>query len=143
MFGLVTFIVITIVGSAVDYGRALLARDRLQATVDSAVLAAARIWQTEQDMDLAEKKAIAHFEAMKPQGVSATLTQLAPDKGMNTMTIDATASIAAPFLSLVLNGEPLRVSARAQARFCVGCRGGIRTGSGGTGGYGSNDGYNI
>jgi Flp pilus assembly protein TadG len=143
MFGLVTFIVITIVGSAVDYGRALLARDRLQATVDSAVLAAARIWQTEQDMDLAEKKAIAHFEAMKPQGVSATLTQLAPDKDMNTMTIDATASIAAPFLSLVLNGEPLRVSARAQARFCVGCRGGSSTGSGGTGGYGSNDGYNI
>jgi Flp pilus assembly protein TadG len=144
IFGLTIFVVFTLVGASVDYGRALLARERLQATVDSAVLAAARIWQTEQDMDLAEEKAIAHFEAMKPEGVDAKLTHLAPDAEQNTLTITATAEVTAPFLSLALNGEALKVSAKAQARFCVGCSpGGSSTGSGGDGGYGSNDGYDI
>ena len=144
MFGLTIVIVLALTGAAVDYGRALLARERLQATVDSAVLAAARIWQTEQDMDLAEEKAIAHFEAMKPEGVNAQLTHLAPDADQNTLTITATAEVTAPFLGFVLNGEPLRVASKAQARFCVGCTtSGSGTGGGGSGGYGSNDGYDI
>ncbi|HWV82588.1 MAG TPA: TadE/TadG family type IV pilus assembly protein [Hyphomicrobiaceae bacterium] len=137
MFGLTIFIVFTLVGAAVDYGRTLLARERLQATVDSAVLAAARVWQTEQDMDLAEEKAIAHFEAMKPEGVDAKLTTLAPDMDMNTLTAEASAEVRVPFLSLVLDGKPLKVAARAQAKFCVGCS----TANGGGGG--GNDGYDI
>lgn len=137
MFGLTIFVVITLVGAAVDYGRTLLARERLQATVDSAVLAAARVWQTEQDMDLAEEKAIAHFEAMKPEGVNAMLTTLAPDTDMNTLTAEASAEVSVPFLSLVLDGKPLKVAARAQAKFCVGCS----TANGGGGG--GNDGYDI
>jgi Flp pilus assembly protein TadG len=136
MFGLAAFVVFTLVGAAVDYGRTILARERLQATVDSAVLAAARVWQIEQDMDLAEKKAIAHFDVMKPEGVNAQLTSLAPDTDMNTITAEASAQVKVPFLSLVLNGEPLRVGARAQATFCVGCRSG-------DGGGGNNDGYSV
>ena len=136
MFGLATFVIFTLVGAAVDYGRAIVARERLQATVDSAVLAAARVWQIEQDMDLAEEKAIAHFDAMKPQGVNARLTSLAPDTDLNSITAEASAEVKVPFLSLVLNGEPLRVSSRAQATFCVGCRSG-----GGSGG--DNDGYSV
>ncbi len=143
IFGLSALVVVTAVGSAVDYGRTLLARDRLQATVDSTVLAAARVWQTEQDMDLAEKKAIAHFEAMKPEGVDAKLTTLAPDMDQNTLTVEATAEVKVPFLSLVLDGKPMKVSTRAQARFCVGCRSGGSSTGGGSGSYGSNDGYSI
>lgn len=134
MFGLSIFVVVSVVGSAVDYGRALLARDRLQATIDSTVLAAARVWQLEQDMTLAQKKAIAHFDAMKPEGVGAKLTKLEPDMQNNTLTVEATAEVKAPFLSLVLDGQPLRIATRAQAKFCVGCRGG---------GGGDNDGYSI
>ncbi|MBN9279781.1 MAG: hypothetical protein J0I57_19405, partial [Hyphomicrobium sp.] len=100
MFGLSVFVVVSVVGSAVDYGRALLARDRLQATIDSTVLAAARVWQLEQDMTLAQKKAIAHFDAMKPEGVDAKLTKLEPDMQNNTLTVEATAEVKAPFLSL-------------------------------------------
>jgi Flp pilus assembly protein TadG len=134
MFGLASLVVVSVVGSAVDYGRALLARDRLQATLDSTVLAAARVWQLEQDMTLAQQKAIAHFDAMKPEGVEAKLTKLEPDMQNNTLTVEATAAVQAPFLSLVLDGQPLRISTRAQAKFCVGCRGG---------GGGGNDGYDI
>lgn len=137
MFGLTAFVVFTLVGAAVDYGRTLLARERLQATVDSAVLAAARVWQTEQDMDLAQEKAIAHFEAMKPEGVRAKLIALAPDMNMNTLTGEASAEVDVPFLSLVLDGEPLKITVRTQAKFCVGCS----TANGGGGG--GNDGYDI
>ena len=63
MFALTTIAVMAVVGGAIDFGRAVLTREKLQTTVDSAALAAARIWQTEQDTDLAEKKAIIHFNA--------------------------------------------------------------------------------
>ena len=133
MFALTTLVVFTVVGSAVDFGRALIARERLQSTVDSAALAAARVWQTEQNMELAEEKAAVHFDAMKPQDVEATLTKVVPDTEQNTLTVEATAKVKAPFLSLILDG-PIGVSTRAQAKFCIGCRGG---------GGGSNDGYSI
>jgi Flp pilus assembly protein TadG len=133
MFALMTVVVIALVGGAVDFGRAVLAREKLQTSVDSAVLAAARIWQTEQDMTLAEQKAIIHFNSMKPEGVDAKLTKLTPDTEQNTLTIEAEATVTTPFLSIVRD-EPLKISTRAQAKFCIGCRGG---------GGGGNDGYSI
>ena len=41
-----------------------------------------------------EQKAIAHFDAMKPEGVSARLTSVAPDLNQNTMTVAAAAEVA-------------------------------------------------
>ncbi|MEO8651797.1 MAG: pilus assembly protein [Hyphomicrobiaceae bacterium] len=133
MFALTTIAVMAVVGGAIDFGRAVLTREKLQTTVDSAALAAARIWQTEQDTDLAEKKAIIHFNAMKPEGVQATLTKLVTDTAENTLTIEAQATVTTPFLSMVRD-KPLVVTTRAQAKFCIGCRGG---------GGGGNDGYSI
>jgi Flp pilus assembly protein TadG len=133
MFALTTVVVLAVVGGAVDFGRAVLAREKLQSTVDSAALAAARIWQTEQDIDLAEQKAIIHFNAMKPEGVDAKLTKLAPDTEQNTLTIEAQATVKTPFLSMVRE-DSIVVTTRAQAKFCIGCRGG---------GGGGNDGYSI
>jgi Flp pilus assembly protein TadG len=133
MFALTTIIVMAVVGGAVDFGRAVVAREKLQSTVDSAALAAARIWQTEQDIDLAEKKAIIHFNTMKPQDVDAKLTKLVADTGANTLTIDAQATVKTPFLSMVRE-DKIVVSARAQAKFCIGCRGG---------GGGGNEGHSI
>ena len=132
-FALTTIVVFAVVGGAVDFGRAVLAREKLQSTVDSAALAAARIWQTEQDIDLAEKKAIIHFNAMKPEGVDAKLVKLSTDTEQNTLTIDAQATVKTPFLSMVRE-ESIIVTTRAQAKFCIGCRGG---------GGGGNDGYSI
>ena len=133
IFALTTIVVMGVVGGAVDFGRAVLAREKLQASVDSAVLAAARVWQTEQDMTLAEQKAIIHFNSMKPDGVDAKLTTLAPDTVQNTLTIEAEATIKTPFLSLVRENQ-IKITTRAQAKFCIGCRGG---------GGGGNDGYSI
>lgn len=133
MFALIAISVFAVVGGAVDFGRAVLAREKLQSTVDSAALAAARIWQTEQDIDLAEQKAIIHFNAMKPEGVDAKLTKLAPDTEQNTLTIEAQATVKTPFLSMVRE-DSIVVTTRAQAKFCIGCRGG---------GGGGNDGYSI
>lgn len=133
MFTLMTVMVLAVVGGAVDFGRAVLAREKLQSTVDSAALAAARIWQTEQDIDLAEKKAIIHFNSMKPDGVDAKLTKLVADTGENTLTIEAQATVKTPFLSMVRE-DSIIVTTRSQAKFCIGCRGG---------GGGGNDGYSI
>jgi Flp pilus assembly protein TadG len=133
MFALTTIVVFGAVGGAVDYGRAVLAREKLQSTVDSAALAAARIWQTEQNIDLAEKKAIIHFNSMKPEGVDAKLTKLSPDTEQNTLTIEAQATVKTPFLSMI-RSDSIVVTTRAQAKFCIGCRGG---------GGGGNDGYSI
>ncbi len=133
LFALTTLIIAAGVGGAIDYGRAVLVREKMQTAVDSAVLAAARIWQTEQSMTLAEHKAVIHFEAMKPEGVDARLIRITPDTSQNTLTLEAQATVITPFLSMVRE-EHLTVTTRAQAKFCVGCRGG---------GGGGNDGYSI
>jgi Flp pilus assembly protein TadG len=133
MFTLTVVVVMTVVGGGVDFGRAVLTREKLQTTVDSAALAAARIWQTEQDVKLAEQKAIIHFNSMKPPGVDAKLTKLQPDSDTNTLTIEAQAIVKTPFLSMIRQ-EQIVVSTRSQAKFCIGCRGG---------GGGGNDGYSI
>ena len=133
LFALVVMIVFAAAGGGIDYGRAVLAREKLQTSVDSAVLAAARIWQTEQSMTLAEQKALVHFDAMKPTDVDAKVTKITPDSNQNTLTIEAEATIKTPFLGM-LREDRIKIAARAQAKFCIGCRGG---------GGGGNDGYSI
>src|SRR5688572_23621325 len=86
LFGLSIMVVFGIVGSAVDYGRAMIARARLQAAVDSSVLAAARVWQLENDLELAEAKARAHFDSNKPDHPSRVVS-FTPDMVAATFTM--------------------------------------------------------
>jgi len=95
MFGLTIFIIFSIVGSAVDYGRAMLARARLQAAVDSSVLAAARVWQLENDMQLAEEKALAHFDSNKPHEPSRVVS-FTPDMVASTFTMIGETTVRTP-----------------------------------------------
>ncbi|MFN3744153.1 MAG: pilus assembly protein TadG-related protein [Hyphomicrobiaceae bacterium] len=113
MFGLTVFIVFSIVGSAVDYGRAMLARARLQAAVDSSVLAAARVWQLENDLQLAEQKALAHFDSNKPSDPSRVV-EFTPDMVASTFTMVGETTVKTPFLSFV-NHPYITVSTRGQA----------------------------
>jgi len=99
LFGLTSFIVMALVGGAVDYGRAVTARDQMQNAVDAAVLAAARIWQTEKSLDLAEQKAIEYYNNNKPRGVDSAISSFEPDTSRNTINLKATATLYAPFLS--------------------------------------------
>lgn len=113
MFGLTIFIIFSIVGSAVDYGRAMLARARLQAAVDSSVLAAARVWQLENDLELAEQKALAHFESNKPTEPSRVV-QFTPDMEAATFTMVGETTVRTPFLSFVQIPQ-IVVATRGQA----------------------------
>ena len=112
MFALTIFVVFTLVGGAVDFGRAMVARERLQSAVDSSVLAAARVWQLENDISLAEQKALAHFESNKPQEVSRVVS-FTPDMQNATFTMVGETTVPTPFLSLVQ--QNITVSTRGQA----------------------------
>ncbi len=113
MFGLTIFIIFTIVGSAVDYGRAMLARARLQAAVDSSVLAAARVWQLENDITLAKQKGLAHFETNKPTEPSRVV-QFSEDMVAATFTMVGETTVRTPFLSFVQIPQ-IVVATRGQA----------------------------
>jgi len=113
MFGLTIFIIFSIVGSAVDYGRAMLARARLQAAVDSSVLAAARVWQLENNLELAEQKALMHFESNKPSEPSRVV-EFTPDMVAATFTMVGETTVRTPFLSVVQIPQ-IVVSTRGQA----------------------------
>ena len=112
MFALTIFVVFTLVGGAVDLGRAMVARERLQSAVDSSVLAAARVWQLENDLTLAEEKALAHFDTNKPQEVSRVVS-FTPDMQAATFTMVGETTVPTPFLSLVR--QSITVSTRGQA----------------------------
>jgi hypothetical protein len=115
MFSLTIFVIFSIVGGAVDYGRALLARERLQSAVDSSVLAAARIWQLENDLTLAKEKALAHFELNKPVDAEARVVSFAPNLQASTFIMDVEGRIETPFWSL-LKPNGVVISARAEAQ---------------------------
>jgi Flp pilus assembly protein TadG len=113
MFGLTIFVVFTIVGSAVDYGRTILAQARLQAAVDSSVLAAARVWQLENSLDIAREKAYAQFDSNKPSEPSRVVS-FTPDMEASTFTMIGETVVRTPFLSFV-NYPQITVATRGQA----------------------------
>ena len=112
LFALSIFVVFTLVGGAVDFGRAMVARERLQSAVDSSVLAAARVWQLENDLTLAEEKALAHFDTNKPVEDSRVVS-FTPDMQAATFTMVGETTVKTPFLSLVRHS--ITVSTRGQA----------------------------
>lgn len=119
IFALTTLIVLSLVGGAIDYGRAVHARYQIQEAVDSAVLAAARVWQTENDINLAQEKGLMHYNNNKPLTFSSQVSKFTPDFTANTISMEAEGVVPTPFLSLVRQ-EGYTVGAHAQARLDVG-----------------------
>jgi Flp pilus assembly protein TadG len=109
----------SLVGGAIDYGRAVHARYQIQEAVDSAVLAAARVWQTENDINLAQEKGLTHYNNNKPLTFSSQVSKFTPDFTANTISMEAEGVVPTPFLSLV-RYEGYTVGAHAQARLDVG-----------------------
>jgi len=99
IFALMSFIVMALVGGAVDYGRAVTARDQMQNALDASVLAAARVWQTEKSLELAEQKAKEYYNNNKPKGVDSAVDAFTVDMGRNAISLQASAKLNAPFLS--------------------------------------------
>ncbi len=128
IFALTSFIVIALIGGAVDYGRALTARDQIQNAVDASVLAAARVWQTENDLALAEARGMEFYEKNKPQNVTSSVSSFTPDIVRNAIVMEASADVPAPFLTAAI-GTYMRqnvqfqnytVYARSEALLAVG-----------------------
>ncbi len=131
IFALMTVIVMATVGGALDYGRAVSARDQTQTAVDAAVLAAARVWQTEKDLALAEQAGIRFYNNNKPHNVNTSVSAFSSDPARNALVLQATSSLYAPFLSAAASiGNTVRglpptpveytVSAKAEAMLAVG-----------------------
>jgi Flp pilus assembly protein TadG len=119
VFALTMAIVVSMVGGAVDYGRAVKVRDQMQHAVDAAVLAAARSWQLDGDIANAEARAIEFYNRNKPHEVESALAAFGSDPVRNAISLEARATVAAPFMSLVrLDG--FTVEARAEALLAIG-----------------------
>jgi Flp pilus assembly protein TadG len=134
LFGLTGVVVMALVGGAVDYGRAVTARDQVQNAVDAAILAGARAWQTEGDLTLAESVARQFFDRNKPHGMNTTVASFTVDQARSALTLTGSASFYAPFLSAAASiGNTMRglpsesveytVSAKAEALLAAGGNG--------------------
>ncbi len=119
IFALTIAIVVSMVGGAVDYGRAVKIRDQMQNAVDAAILAAARSWQLDGNVVAAQQRAIAFYNRNKPFEIESTITAFSSDPVRNALVLEAAAVVPAPFLSLV-RVEGLTVQARAEALLAVG-----------------------
>ena len=119
LFGLTSFVLMAAVGGAIDFGRAVHARYQIQEAVDSAVLAAARVWQTEHDIVLAQEKGTIHYTINKPEMFASDVATFTPDFINNTISMTATGSVLTPFLS-PLGIKQYTVGAAATARLDVG-----------------------
>ena len=120
IFALMATVVSAMVGGAVDYGRALQARSKMQNAMDSAILAAARQWQVSGSSSSAA--AIQHgedvFNALKPQALPVT-PSIVIHPETSTVVGQAATSVPAPFLA-VLGVPKLDVSVASTALLAVG-----------------------
>jgi uncharacterized membrane protein len=101
IFALTAIICLALAGGAVDYGRAVHARFQIQEAVDTAVLAATRVWQTENDIALAQAKAIAHYHENKPKEMSSAVASFTPDLPNRRFSMTAAGEVPTPFLSII------------------------------------------
>ena len=119
LFALTMAVVVSMVGGAVDYGRAVKIREQMQHAVDAAVLAAARSWQLDGDITLAQSRAIEFYNRNKPQEIQTAITAFSSDPVRNAIVLETSGVVPAPFLSLV-RSDGFTVEARAEALLAVG-----------------------
>ena len=119
LFALTTLVVMSMVGGAIDYGRAVTAREQMQQAVDASVLATARVWQTETNWSLATSKGTMTYDVNKPWNMSSDVATITKDDATNTINMRVSGHVKTPFLSLVLaNGY--EISAESQAKLQIG-----------------------
>lgn len=102
IFALMATMVSGTVGGAVDYGRALQARSKMQNAMDSAILAAARQWQVtgSENADTAIQHGKEVFNALKPQDLPAEPSIVLYPQN-STVVGQVSTEVPAPFLALV------------------------------------------
>lgn len=119
IFALTAIIGFVLAGGAIDYGRAITARHRLQGAVDAAVLAGGRVWQIENDLALAEAAARSYFETMRPADLLSHTLEIGADASRNALSMQSSALVSTPFLS-VANIPSYAIDARSEATLASG-----------------------
>jgi len=101
IFAITLFLVLSMVGGAVDLGRAYSAKAKLQAATDAASLAAASRYINDPDHNvmLAVQQGLKHFTASMANEPSATIAATL-DEASKTVRTDASLTVKTPFLSL-------------------------------------------
>jgi Flp pilus assembly protein TadG len=119
IFALSTIVTVSLVGGAVDFGRAFSAREQAQSSADTAVLAAARVWQTENDPILAIEKGTAQFAANRPADLNTDAPVITVDPATNTVRLSVNVRSPSPFLS-VAGTDTIEFSIEAHAKLARG-----------------------
>jgi Flp pilus assembly protein TadG len=133
IFGGTLMLMATVVGGAIDYGRATNARAQTQTALDAASLAGGRVLQlggtTAKAVDVAKKVYAAHTSNLASDD---TVTFPLPTNGSTSITPAGSVKVATPFLSLI-GIEKIGVVADAGtvSGSCVGptCQNGSNTGT--------------
>ena len=102
VFALTTFVVVSMVGGAVDFGRAYSTKAKMQQALDAAVLAAASAYQNDpaHDVTAATQHGTKFFNAIMADVPGASMTSTLNTES-KTVTMTSTVPIKTPFLSLV------------------------------------------
>lgn len=101
IFAFTFTLIAAMVGGAVDYGRAVSARSKMQNAMDSAVLAAARQWQVSGSEDIAAAIQLGEevFNSQKP--IASIIPHFTVNPQASTVVGTATTTIENPFLSFL------------------------------------------
>lgn len=115
IFALTAFTIITLVGSAVDYGRWYNAKAQMQGALDSAVLAAGRALQTTNyNQSVATDMAKQYYDRMKSPLVARETSSFEVIENGTKVRGTSDSFVSTPFLSLVgLSEMPIYISADA------------------------------
>lgn len=116
MFSLMSVVVVSMVGAAVDYGRWLHARHQTQTALDSAVLAAGRTLQTTYgNATQSLEAANSYYAQMKSKIAFNDTVTFISTKANTTIEANGNAYIKTPFLSIIgINELPLLYIADAK-----------------------------
>ena len=124
IFALTAFIALTLVGGAVDYGRASTSYAKIQSVIDAASLAAVGSYMADPAHDKANAVAVAdRYLAQSLGGFDTLALQSTFDEASRTMRITADVKVRTPFLSLA-GITTLSLSAYAEASASEGNAGG-------------------
>jgi Flp pilus assembly protein TadG len=115
IFAFTVFILLGIVGGAVDYGRWLTAKSKQQAAIDAAVLAAGRVFQisngdTYQSIAAADE----YYSKMKSTLLSNDTTNFAVVDNGGAMLATSSAVVITPFLQFAgVSSLPVNITSKA------------------------------
>lgn len=115
IFALSMLVIVAVVGGAIDFGRTFHARTQTQNALDAAVLAGARVLQTQGDESQAIAAATTYFNQVRPKFASTGAPTFSVLGGGTRVRGHFDGTVSSTFLSSVsIASLPVKVSAEVQ-----------------------------